>query len=171
MPLLNQMWDAIRREALFTVDPRHFWREITYSVRCFFSASGRFRNVGSTRSPTVAAWQSGSPKKLPASSVYVLLPLLRAMQIADNLIIKKRRRGPQPLGELLPAVLAELAANMIQSPPSGNPGKSDVNRPMEPRTSHHTKAKSLGKPGALSGHKRLIRQRGVTPVMYEYGET
>lgn len=35
-------------------------------------------------------------------------------------IIEKRRRGPQPLGEILPAVLAELAANVIQSPPSGN---------------------------------------------------
>ena len=45
-------------------------------------------------------------------------------------IIEKRRRGPQPLGEILPAVLdfgelsrtAELAAKVIQSPPSGNAG-------------------------------------------------
>jgi transposase len=37
-------------------------------------------------------------------------------------IIEKRRRGPQPLGEILPAVLAELTAKMIQSPPSGNAG-------------------------------------------------
>jgi transposase len=35
-------------------------------------------------------------------------------------IIEKRRRGPQPLGEILPAVLAELAARVVQSPPSGN---------------------------------------------------
>jgi hypothetical protein len=25
--------------------------------------------------------------------------------------------------------------------------------------------------GALSDHQRLIRQRGVTPLMYQYGET
>jgi len=31
----------------------------------------------------------------------------------------KRRRGPQPLGEILPAVLAALGVNVIQSPPSG----------------------------------------------------
>jgi transposase len=35
-------------------------------------------------------------------------------------IVEKRRRGPQPLGEILPAVLAELAARALQSPPSGN---------------------------------------------------
>jgi len=37
-------------------------------------------------------------------------------------IVEKRRRGPQPLGEILPAVLAELAARALQSPPSGNAG-------------------------------------------------
>lgn len=36
-----------------------------------------------------------------------------------NRIQESRRRGPQPLGEILPAVLAALAANVIQSPPSG----------------------------------------------------
>jgi hypothetical protein len=35
-------------------------------------------------------------------------------------IIEKRRRSPQPLGEILPAALAELTAKMVQSPPSGN---------------------------------------------------
>jgi hypothetical protein len=34
-------------------------------------------------------------------------------------IQKNRRRGPQPLGEILPAILAALAARVIQSPPSG----------------------------------------------------
>jgi transposase len=34
-------------------------------------------------------------------------------------IQKNRRRGPQPLGEILPAILAELAARVIQSPSSG----------------------------------------------------
>jgi transposase len=34
-------------------------------------------------------------------------------------IVENRRRGPQPLGEILPAVLAGLAAKVIQSPPSG----------------------------------------------------
>jgi hypothetical protein len=34
----------------------------------------------------------------------------------------KRRRGPQPLGEILPAVLAALGAGAIQSPPSGATG-------------------------------------------------
>jgi transposase len=34
-------------------------------------------------------------------------------------IQQKRRHGPQPLGEILPAILAELAAKMIQSPSSG----------------------------------------------------
>ena len=37
-------------------------------------------------------------------------------------IVEKRRRGPQPLGEILPAVLAELAARTLQSPPPGNFG-------------------------------------------------
>jgi len=35
-------------------------------------------------------------------------------------IVEKRRRGPQPLGEILPAVLAALGAGVIQSPPSGS---------------------------------------------------
>jgi transposase len=34
----------------------------------------------------------------------------------------KHRRGPQPLGEILPAVLAALGASAIQSPPSGATG-------------------------------------------------
>ena len=34
-------------------------------------------------------------------------------------IQKNRQRAPQPLGEILPAVLAALGAGMIQSPPSG----------------------------------------------------
>ncbi len=29
----------------------------------------------------------------------------------------------------------------------------------------------MEKPDALSDHQRLIRQRGVTPLMYQYGET
>lgn len=37
-------------------------------------------------------------------------------------IQEKRRRGPQPLGEILPAVLAALGVKMIQSPPSGADG-------------------------------------------------
>jgi hypothetical protein len=37
-------------------------------------------------------------------------------------IQEKRRRGPQPLGEILPGVLAALAAKVIQSPPSGATG-------------------------------------------------
>ena len=36
-------------------------------------------------------------------------------RIQDN-----RRRGPQPLGEILPTILAALAENVIQSPPSGS---------------------------------------------------
>ena len=46
----------------------------------------------------------------------------KPLQEELNKIIEKRRHGPQPLGEILPAVLAELAANVIQSPPSGNTG-------------------------------------------------
>jgi len=34
-------------------------------------------------------------------------------------IQQHRRRGPQPLGEILPSVLAALGAGVIQSPPSG----------------------------------------------------
>jgi transposase len=34
----------------------------------------------------------------------------------------KHRRGPQPLGEILPAVLAALGVKVIQSPPSGATG-------------------------------------------------
>lgn len=37
-------------------------------------------------------------------------------------ILEKRRRGPQPLGEILPAVLAGLAPDVVQSPPSGSGG-------------------------------------------------
>jgi hypothetical protein len=37
-------------------------------------------------------------------------------------IVQKRRRGPQPLGEILPAVLAGLVPNVIQCPPSGSGG-------------------------------------------------
>ncbi len=31
--------------------------------------------------------------------------------------------------------------------------------------------KAFEKPGALSGLQRLIKQCGVTPLMYRYGET
>ncbi len=31
--------------------------------------------------------------------------------------------------------------------------------------------KASEKPGALSGHQRLIRQYGVAPLIYQYGET
>ncbi|HZL35538.1 MAG TPA: hypothetical protein VFC78_09525, partial [Tepidisphaeraceae bacterium] len=46
----------------------------------------------------------------------------KPLQEELRMIVEKRRRGPQPLGEILPAVLAELAAKVIQSPPSGNAG-------------------------------------------------
>jgi transposase len=39
-------------------------------------------------------------------------------------IQENRRRGPQPLGEILPAVLAALGVNVIQSPPSGEGGQA-----------------------------------------------
>ena len=40
------------------------------------------------------------------------------------------------------------------------------------RTPYVPKGQTLEeKPGALSAHQRLIRQRGVTPLMYQYGET
>ena len=32
-------------------------------------------------------------------------------------------------------------------------------------------ANPFEKTGALSDHQRLIRRRGVTPLMYQYGET
>jgi hypothetical protein len=32
------------------------------------------------------------------------------------------------------------------------------------------RGKPWEKPGALSDHQRLIRRRGVTPLMYQYGE-
>lgn len=43
----------------------------------------------------------------------------RPLQEELNRIQEHRRRGPQPLGEILPAVLATLGVNVIQSPPSG----------------------------------------------------
>lgn len=43
----------------------------------------------------------------------------RPLQEELSRIQENRRRGPQPLGEILPAVLAALAATVIQSPPSG----------------------------------------------------
>jgi transposase len=43
----------------------------------------------------------------------------KPLQEELNRIQEKRRRGPQPLGEILPAVLAALGVNVIQSPPSG----------------------------------------------------
>lgn len=44
----------------------------------------------------------------------------KPLQEELTLIQENRRRGPQPLGEILPAVLAALGVNTIQSPPSGN---------------------------------------------------
>jgi hypothetical protein len=46
----------------------------------------------------------------------------RPLQEELTRIIDKRRRGPQPLGEILPAVLAGLVPNVIQCPPSGSGG-------------------------------------------------
>jgi transposase len=44
----------------------------------------------------------------------------RPLQEELNRIQEHRRRGPQPLGEILPAVLAALGVNVIQSPQSGS---------------------------------------------------
>lgn len=44
----------------------------------------------------------------------------RPLQEELSKIQEGRRRGPQPLGEILPAVLAMLAAATVQSPPSGS---------------------------------------------------
>ena len=46
----------------------------------------------------------------------------RPLQEELNRIQEHRRRGPQPLGEILPAVLAALGVNVVQSP---QPGSSD----------------------------------------------
>jgi transposase len=46
----------------------------------------------------------------------------KPLQEELNRIQENRRRGPQPLGEVLPAVLAALGVNVIQSPPSGATG-------------------------------------------------
>ena len=46
----------------------------------------------------------------------------KPLQEELNRIQDKRRRGPQPLGEILPALLASLGASAIQSPPSGATG-------------------------------------------------
>jgi len=43
----------------------------------------------------------------------------RPLQEELTKIVENRRRGPQPLGEILPALLAGLAARVVQSPPSG----------------------------------------------------
>jgi transposase len=43
----------------------------------------------------------------------------KPLQEELNRIQQGRRHGPQPLGEILPAVLAALAAKVVQSPPSG----------------------------------------------------
>lgn len=44
----------------------------------------------------------------------------KPLQEELNRIQENRRRGPQPLGEILPAVLAALGVPVIQSVPSGN---------------------------------------------------
>lgn len=44
----------------------------------------------------------------------------KPLQEELNKIQENRRRGPQPLGEILPAILATLAEKVIQSPPSGS---------------------------------------------------
>lgn len=44
----------------------------------------------------------------------------KPLQEELNRIQENRRRGPQPLGEILPAVLAALGARVIQSGPSGS---------------------------------------------------
>ena len=45
-------------------------------------------------------------------------PLVPARLEELNRIQEHRRRGPQPLGEILPAVLAALGVNVVQSPQS-----------------------------------------------------
>ena len=44
----------------------------------------------------------------------------RPLQEELSRIQEHRRRGPQPLGEILPAVLAALGVNVVQSPQSGS---------------------------------------------------
>ena len=78
--------------------------------------------------------------------------------------------GPRRLGEILPVVLAKLGVNPVDLSARGRTTSRDrkgrgAENVLCPRGSE-----AFRKHDALSDHQRLIRRRGVTPLMYQYGE-
>ena len=87
-----------------------------------------------------------------------------------NRIQDGRRRGPQPLGDILPGVLARLEGSTWYNRRSQGSdlcrlGFTSRERLLSPR------GKPSEKLGALSDHQRLIRHLGVTALIYQYDET
>jgi transposase len=76
-----------------------------------------FHHQHQTPAPVVQADLRHAAGQLPAGE-----HAAEAKPLQEELtrIQEGRRRGPQPLGEILPAVLAALGAPVIQSPPSGS---------------------------------------------------
>jgi hypothetical protein len=78
-----------------------------------------------------------------------------------------RRRGPQLLGNILPELLGTpwggrgTIGSVRGADLHRSPAESGLSSPL---------GDPLTKLGALSEHQRLIRLRGVGPLIYQYGE-
>ena len=98
-----------------------------------------------------------------------------AAPLAEELarVQKQRGAGPQPLGKILPAVLAKLGVDLVKSTESGEADPTERPSRRGPNNVVSVpKAQSRGKAWrSVSDHQRRIRLCGVTPLMYQYGET
>jgi hypothetical protein len=89
--------------------------------------------------------------------------LFEAMQPST----RRQRCGPRRLGEILPVVLAKLGVNAVDLSLKGRTTSSDrTGRGAEQRLVAPISRSLCLKLGDLSDHQRLIRRRGVTPLMY-----
>jgi hypothetical protein len=81
-----------------------------------------FHHQHQTPAPQVQADLTCAAGQLPAGAH---ADEAKPLQEELTRIQDKHRRGPQPLGEILPAVLAALGAKVIQSPPASSGTSSD----------------------------------------------
>jgi hypothetical protein len=80
---------------------------------------------------------------------------------------RKRALSPRCSSANLPVVVQTFSRRIVTA-------RLEVHRLSSTRGQNALRpraANPLEKPGALSMHQRLIRQRGVRPLMYQYGET
>jgi hypothetical protein len=85
---------------------------------------------------------------------------------------RRQQCGPRRLGEILTISLGQVGGDCCRIELEGGERPHVTARAEEPINALRPRGfRSLRlKRGALSDHQRLIRRRGVTPLMYHYGD-